>query len=114
PVRGVDLEALRASVARLAAIIAPRAPAAQRVGERLVREREHAFRIEMVLSVPLGAAGLAVAVVDLIAAAAAGVAEDAVEHALPLLVFVEAEEHEVVQRARGLRYRVAVGVLHVA
>ena len=54
-------------------------------------EREHAFRVQVVLAVALGSAGLREPVVDLIAAAAAGVAQYAVEDAAAVFVLVEAE-----------------------
>jgi len=62
-------------------------------------EREHAFRVQVVLAVTLGSSGLRESIVDLIAAAAAGMAEYAVDDAPAVFVLVEAQRLEVVQGA---------------
>jgi hypothetical protein len=49
------------------------------IGELLMREREDAFGVQVVLPVALCPTSLAKAVVDLVAAAAAGMAEDPIE-----------------------------------
>ncbi len=67
----------------------------------------------MVLSVSLSPACLGEPVVDLVAAATARPFEHSVEHAPVLLVLVESEREEVVQRACGLRNRKAIRVTHM-
>ena len=69
------------------------------IGQHLMGEWKHAFRVQVVLAIALGSSGLAESIVDLIAAAAAGVAEYAVDDAPAVFVLVESQPHEIVQRA---------------
>ena len=96
---------LREGIGAAARVVATGRFARDRIGELLIRERKHAFRVEVILPVALRSAGLPEPVVDLIAAAAAGVAQNPVQDAAAVFVLVEAEIHEVVQRARRLRDR---------
>ena len=59
-------------------------------------EWEHAFRVQMVLAITLGSSGLREPIVDLITAAAAGMAEYAVDDTPAVFVLVEAQCLEVV------------------
>ena len=113
-VGSIDLEALGTGVGLSAAHITAISFATQPIRQCLMGEREHTFRVQMILPVALRSARLREPVVDLIAAAAARVAQYAVQDATAVFVLVEAEVHEVVERPRRLRNGVAERVLHVA
>ena len=96
-VRGIDFEAFGTGVARRAACTTPVDLAAEVIGQHRMGEREHAFRVQVVLAVALGSSDLREPIVDLNAAAAAGMAEYAVDDAPAVFVFVETQHLEVVQ-----------------
>ena len=79
-----------------------------------VGEREHAFRVEVILAVAFGAARLREAVVHVDAVARGDPLHHAVEHDLAVLGLVEAEVAEVVQHAAGLRRDFGVDARDVA
>ena len=68
----------------------------------------------MVLTVPLGPAGLREPIVDLNTTSAASPLQHAVDDTRTSLVLIEAKRQKVIQRARRLRDRETERVLHVA
>ena len=69
------------------------------IGQHRIGEGEHAFGVQVVLAIALGSAGLGKSIVDLIAAAAAGPLQHAVDNPPSPFVLVEAERLKIVQRA---------------
>ena len=71
--------------------------AAQGIGRGRVREREHGFDVEMILSIALRTAILCKAVVDAQSITPAYPVEDTVEDFFSIQVLVKAEPDEVIQ-----------------
>src|SRR5262245_44541177 len=95
----VDFESLGTGIGSRAARIAAVCLPAEMVGQCLVGERKHALRVEVILPIALRSAGLREPIVDLIAAAGAGMTQYAVQDAKAVFVLVEAKVHVIVQRA---------------
>ena len=75
---------------------------------------EDRFRVQVILAVALGPVGLTKPEVDLVAAPPAGMAEDPVEDAPAVFVFVKTQRLKVVQGAGRLGDGIAEGVLDIA
>ena len=110
----IDLHRQRTGVRFRAGIVAARGLARDRIGGRLVREREHALGVELILPVALGAPRLREAIVHVDAVAGGDPLHHAVEHDLAVLGLIEAEIAEVVQHAPGLRRHLGVDARDVA
>ena len=75
---------------------------------------EDGFRVQVILAVALGAVGLTKPEVDLVATAPAGMAEDSVEDAPAVFVFVETQPLKVVQGTGWLGDAIAKSVPDIA
>ena len=110
----IDLHRQGAGVRLRAGVVTARGLARDRIGGRLVGEREQALEIELILPVALGAAGLREAIVHVDAVAGGDPLHHPVEHDLAVLGLIEAEIAEVVQHAAGLRLNLGVDARDVA
>ena len=111
-VRGVDLHFQRTGVGLLANGVATLGLAGNRIGRRHIGIREHALRIEKVLTVARGAPRLREPIVQADAAARRNPIHHAVDDLAILAFFgIEAKRGEVVQEAPWLRrdFRVDTG-----
>ena len=98
-VGGVDLKSLGSGTAGLAALTPSGRFTGYVIGQHLMGEGKDAFRVQVILPVALGSSRLGEPEVDLISAAAPGMAKYPVEDPLTVQVFVEPQLLKVVQGA---------------
>ena len=104
----VDLHELGTGTALRATQHAPIGFPGDRIGQRLIGEREHAFRVKKMLAITLGPPVLREPIIDKHSRSSANPVENAVENLFALLVLIETEPKIIMLIAGRLRHTVRI------
>ena len=82
------------------------------VGQHLVGKGKDTFRVKMVLAVPFSGIGPGEPEIDLVAAAAPGLAQNSVKDSPVIDITIESQALKVIQQSRRLGARITERVIH--
>jgi len=112
-VRRVDFHTQRTGFRRGAQVVSAGCPSTDGIGRPLIREREYAFGIKLILAVALRPPGLRKAIVQVDPISRGDPLQHAIEYDLPVFVFIESQVNEVIQHPPRLRDCECVDPRHV-